>query len=86
MDEEKDIAQVSLAAVESALAFANVINKRLAIVTSIALILVAVMFGSLMYFLTHFEVTGESVVVDSTDGVANYIGNDNNGEIINGAD
>ena len=75
---------VSLATLESALSHAQEINHRMAIVTIIALLVMGLMFASLLYFLTGFEVSTEAVTIDSHQGTANYVGND--GDIINGAD
>lgn len=73
-----------LAAFESAMMHLQKANKRLTIITIISLILTGAMFCTFMYFLTSYEITAEQITVDSTDGPANYIGNDNNGDINNG--
>ena len=75
---------ISLVMLESALMHLQETNKRLAKITICALILMGLMFGFFVYILTNFEVSTEDVVLDSTNGDANYIGND--GDIINGSD
>ena len=76
-----DDKNISLIALESAMMHLQTVNKRLAIITVIALIFMASMFGFFVYVLTNFEITTEDVVVDSDYGNANYIGND--GDIVN---
>ena len=75
---------IILASFESALMHLQKMNKRLTIVTIIALLLTGLMFGTFMYFLTSYEISTETISVDSKDGPANYVGNDNNGDINNG--
>lgn len=75
---------VILATFESALMHMQRVNKRLTILAAISILLALTMFGVGIYFFSTFEVTTEQVTVDSSDGPANYIGNDNNGEINNG--
>ena len=74
---------ISLVTLESAMMHLQETNKRLARITIVALILMGLMFGFFVYVLTNFEVTTEDVVVDSSNGNANYIGND--GDIVNGS-
>lgn len=73
-----------LVAFESAMMHLQKANKRLAIIAGLCIVLTGLMFGTFMYFLTSYEVTTEQITVDSKDGPANYIGNDNNGDINNG--
>lgn len=76
--------EVSLAVFESALMHLQKANKRLTIIVVIALLLMGCMFGTFIYFFTNFEVSTETVTIDSHQGTANYIGND--GDITNGSD
>ena len=76
--------KVSIGTMESALQHLQETNKRLAMITALALIIAGVMFCSLMYFLTNYEIVTQDVTIDSHEGTANYIGND--GDIINGSD
>lgn len=81
MDEEQ--AKVSIAVLDSALTHLQETNRRLAILLALALIILAVVFGGILYFLTQFEVSTSDVHLDAYDGPANYIGND--GDIDNGS-
>ena len=74
---------ISLAVLESCVMHLQQTNKRLAKITIVALVLMAIMFGFFVYLFTSFEITTEDVLVDSDYGNANYIGND--GEIVNGS-
>ena len=76
------LSNVSLAALESALSHLQEANRRLAKLLALALIIVAVLFGAVMYFLMNFEIVTTDVQLDAHDGAANYIGND--GDINNG--
>jgi hypothetical protein len=85
LTENEDIEHgVSIATLESVLAHANEVNRRMAIITIIAVLVMGLMFAGILYFLTGFEVSTESIAIDSHQGTANYIGND--GDITNGAD
>lgn len=75
---------VSIAALESALAHLQEANRRMAAVAITALLVLGLVLGALLYFATNFEFTAESVSIDSHQGTANYIGN--NGDINNGGD
>lgn len=77
---EKDI---SYAAYESAMMHMQKINKRLTILIGIVLVFAIMVLASVVYFLSTYEITTESVDLDSQNGAVNYIGNDNNGEINN---
>lgn len=79
-----DIAQVSLAAMESALTHLQEANKRLARLLALSWIIIAFIVGAALYFFTNYDFSTESVAIDSHQGAANYIGND--GDIINGDD
>lgn len=78
-----DIAQVSLSAMESALAHLQEANKRLARLLALSLIITAALLGGLLYFLTNYEIVSSNVKLDAYDGPVNYIGED--GDINNGA-
>lgn len=78
-----DIAQVSLATMESALSHLQEANKRLARLLALSWLVVALMVGGILYFVTHFELVASDVHLDAYDGPANYIGND--GDINNGS-
>lgn len=80
MDEQ---AKVSIAVLDSALTHLQEANKRLARLLAMTLILLAVVLGGVLYFLTNYEIVSSSVNLDAYDGPANYIGND--GDIENGA-
>ena len=75
---------ILLATFESAMMHMQKVNKRISFVATVAILVVGLMFCTFMYFLTNYEITAEQVTVDSKDGPANYIGNDNNGEVNNG--
>ena len=77
-----DITQVSLAAMESALAHLQEANKRLARLLALSLIITAALLGGVLYFITNYEIVSSDVRLESYDGPANYIGND--GDINNG--
>lgn len=82
MDEKTS---VSIAALESALTHMQEANKRLSRLLAFALIIIAVIFGGILYFAMNYEIIATTVDVNSKDGPANYnyIGND--GDIDNGA-
>lgn len=73
MDEQ---AKVSIAVLDSALKHLQEANKRLARLLAMTLILLAVVLGGVLYFLTNYEIVSSSVNLDAYDGPANYIGND----------
>ena len=73
---------VSVAALESALAPLKEANKRLAFILALETIILGLVIGGLFYFFTNFDLNAEAVMIDSHDGTANYIGND--GDIVNG--
>ena len=73
MDEQ---AKVSIAALDSALTHLQEANKRLARLLAMTLILLAVVLGVVLYFLTNYEIVSSSINLDAYDGPANYIGND----------
>ena len=75
--------KATLAMLESAMMHLQVANKRLARITIAALVLMCIMFGFFVYLFTSFEISTEDVLVDSSYGNANYIGND--GDIVNGS-
>lgn len=77
-----DITQVSLAAMESALAHLQEANKRLARLLALSLIITAALLGGVLYFITNYEIVSSDVRLESYAGPANYIGND--GDINNG--
>ena len=81
-----EIAQVSIAAMESALQHLQEANKGLAKILALSLIINAVLIGGALFLLMHFDVSFSDVMIDSHEGAANYnyIGND--GDISNGAD
>lgn len=81
MDEEQ--AKVSIAVLDSALTHLQEANRRLARLLALALIVLAIVFGGILYFLTQFKVSTSDVHLDAYDGPANYIGND--GDIDNGS-
>ena len=81
MNEEQ--ARVSIAVLDSALTHLQEANKRLARLLAMALILLAVVVGGVLYFLMNYEIVSSSVNLDAYDGPANYIGN--NGDIDNGS-
>ena len=77
-----DITQVSLAAMESALAHLQEANKRLARLLALSLIITAALLGGVLYFVTNYEIVSSDIKLEAYDGPANYIGND--GDINNG--
>lgn len=77
-----DITQVSLAAMESALAHLQEANKRLARLLALSLIITAALLGGVLYFITNYEIVSSDIKLEAYDGPANYIGND--GDINNG--
>lgn len=81
MNEEQ--ARVSIAVLDSALTHLQEANKRLARLLAMALILLAVVVGGVLYFLMNYEIVSSSVKLDAYYGPANYIGN--NGDIDNGS-
>ena len=81
MNEEQ--ARVSIAVLDSALTHLQEANKRLARLLAMALILLAVVVGGVLYFLMNYEIVSSGVNLDAYDGPANYIGN--NGDIDNGS-
>ena len=81
---ESDPAMVSLATLESALNHAQEVNRRMATVAIIAVLVMGFMFAGILYLFTGFEVSTETIAIDSHEGTANYIGSD--GDIINGSD
>lgn len=62
------------------------IIKRLTLALIIAILLIFVSNAVWLYYWNQFDYLGETktVTVDSTSGIANYIGN--NGDILNGSD
>ena len=52
-----EIAQVSIAAMESALQHLQEANKRLAKILALSLIINAVLIGGALFLLTHFDVS-----------------------------
>lgn len=62
------------------------IIKRLTIALVICILLIFASNALWLYFWNQYNYTGEtqSIMVDSKDGIANYIGND--GSIVNGSD
>lgn len=78
-----DITQVSLAAMESALAHLQEANKRLARLLALSLIITAALLGGVLYFVTNYEIVSSDIKLEAYDGPANYIGND--GDINNGS-
>ena len=80
----EDHNNISLVMLESAMMHLQQTNKRLARITICALVLMMFMFGFFVYLFTAFEITTEDIVIDSSNGNANYIGND--GDIVNGDD
>ena len=83
--EDKDIANVSVAALDSVIAYCREVNRRLAIIAGVALFAMILMVGGFVYFFTHFDLVAETVTLDTHEGAATYIGNDNNGDITNGS-
>ena len=79
----EEIAQVSLAAAESALTHLQEANKRLARLLALALILLAAILAGVLYFVTNYEIVSSDIKLEAYDGPANYIGND--GDIDNGS-
>lgn len=69
---------------ESAIMHLQKANARLVKLNAIAWLIVGLMVGLLAYVVFGFNVSTESVAIDSHQGTANYIGND--GDIINGRD
>lgn len=59
--------KVSIGTMESALQHLQETNKRLAMITALALIVAGVMFCSLMYFLTNYEIVTQDVTIDSCE-------------------
>ena len=58
--------------------------KRLWIALIIAVVIILISNLAWLWAWLQYDYVGESVTVDSTNGVANYIGND--GDIYNGTD
>ena len=81
----EDRTNVSLAALDSALTHMQEANRRLGRLLMGALVVIAIMFCALMYFLMNYEIVATDVTLDSHEGPANYnyIGND--GDIDNGS-
>ena len=69
---------------ESALMHLQKANERLVKLNLVAWLIVGIMVGLLAYVVFGFDISSESVTIDSHQGTANYIGND--GDITNGAD
>ena len=80
----EELTQVSLAAMESAMAHLQEANRRLARLLALSWIIIACIAAGIFYFFTNFAIDTESVTIDSHQGTANYIGND--GDIVNGND
>lgn len=81
MEEQMNVSQ---AAMESAMMHLQKANQRLAVIAGLAVLVMALMFGVFMYFLTDYEISSEQITIDSHEGTANYVSND--GDIINGRD
>jgi len=69
---------------ESAMMHLQKANERLVRLNIIAWLIVGIMVGLVAYALFGFDISSESVAIDSHQGTANFIGND--GDIINGGD
>ena len=69
---------------ESALMHLQKANVRLVKLNLVAWLIVGIMVGLFAYVVFGFNISSESVTIDSHQGTANYIGND--GDITNGAD
>ena len=69
---------------ESAMMHLQKANERLVRLNLVAWLIVGLMVGLLAYVVFGFDISTESVAIDSHQGTANYIGND--GDIINGSD
>lgn len=68
--ENEPVKDISMATLESTLAHMQEVNRRLATVTIIALLVMGLMFAGVLYFLTGFEVSTESIAIDSHQGTA----------------
>lgn len=81
----EDRTYVTIGAFDSALTHAQETNKRLGRLLALALLIIAFLGGTVMYFLINYEIVATDVTVDSKQGTANYnyIGND--GDIDNGS-
>lgn len=62
---ESDPAMVSLATLESALNHAQEVNRRMATVAIIAVLVMGLMFAGILYLFTGFEVSTESLTVSN---------------------
>lgn len=60
----------------------NAHNRRLTYTIIFLIVVIFMIVATGIWFLNQYDVAYETVTVDSTDGVANYIGND--GSITNG--
>ena len=69
---------------ESAMMHIQKANERLVKLNLVAWLIVGIMVGLFAYVVFGFDISSESVAIDSHQGTANYIGND--GGIVNGAD
>ena len=69
---------------ESALMHLQKANERLVKLNLVAWLIVGIMVGLFAYVVFGFDISSESVTIDSHQGTANYIGND--GDITNGED
>lgn len=69
---------------ESAMMHLQKANERLVKLNIIAWLIVGIIVGLCAYVLFGFNISTESVAIDSHQGTANYIGND--GDIVNGGD
>ena len=60
----------------------NAHNRRLTYTIVFLIVVIFMIVATGIWFLNQYDIAYETVTVDSTDGVANYIGND--GSITNG--
>lgn len=78
---ERDVTRYTLEAICTRL---DRINKRLVIALVLAVLLIFASNALWLYAWTQYDYSSEEIVVDATDGIANYIGRD--GDIANGTD
>lgn len=81
---DKENATIPYYVYESTIARMDRNHKRLIIALIICIIVAFASNALWLYAWTQYDYSGETITVDSPDGIANYIGG--SGGIINGAD